>query len=172
MATLRKGKCYRKPTRAYVRKSKYKKKGFIKAIPTSKVVRYHMGDSKKEFSSQVRLVSKEKFQLRHNSIESCRQMINKHLQKKFGPKGYHFHINVVPHQVLRENKMLTGAGADRMQTGMAHSFGKAVGIAAILKIGSVIFEVNVDKESTNDAKTILNMAKSRISGKTSVEILR
>ncbi|MFH1376558.1 MAG: 50S ribosomal protein L16 [Candidatus Woesearchaeota archaeon] len=170
MASLRKGKCYRLPSRGYTRKSKYKKKGFIKSIPASKVVRYHMGDIKKEFPSRVKLISKEKFQIRHNAIESCRMMLNKHFQRKFGPKGYHFHINVVPHQVLRENKMLTGAGADRMQTGMAHSFGKAMGVAAIVKVGSVIFEIDVEKESVEDAKTIMKMAKSRIAGRTGIEI--
>ena len=50
MATLRKGKCYSKPnTRPYTRKSKYKKKGFIKAVPDSKLARFHMGDKLKNF---------------------------------------------------------------------------------------------------------------------------
>ncbi len=35
--------------------------------------------------------------------------------------------------------MITGAGADRMQTGMQLSFGKASGKAALLKPGSKIF---------------------------------
>jgi large subunit ribosomal protein L10e len=165
MATLRKGKCYRKPTRAYVRKSKYKKKGFIKAIPPSKIVRFHMGDIKKEFPASIRLVSKEIFQVRHNALESCRQMLNKHFQTSFGPKGYHFHINIVPHQILRENKMLTGAGADRMQTGMAHSFGKAVGTAAIVKRDSVIFTVKVNENNVEEAKKILEKARARIPGR-------
>jgi hypothetical protein len=39
MATLRKANAYRKVTRAYTRKSKYKKKGFIKAAPNHKIVR-------------------------------------------------------------------------------------------------------------------------------------
>lgn len=170
MATLRKGKCYKVPTRAYTRKSKYKRKGFIKAIPQSKIVRYHMGDQSKDFSNTVKLVAKEKFQIRHNAFESCRMMLNKHLQNKFGPKGYHFHINLFPHQVLRENKMLTGAGADRMQTGMAHSFGKAVGTAAVVKNGTTIFTLYVDKEHVEGAKKILSMARPRVSGKTSIEV--
>ena len=42
--------------------------------------------------------------------------------------------------------MLTGAGADRMQTGMQLSFGKTVGKAALLKKGSRIFMIAVGNE--------------------------
>ncbi|MFC7029415.1 hypothetical protein ACFQH8_22010 [Halomicroarcula sp. GCM10025710] len=35
-----------------------------------------------------------------------------------------------PHQVLRENKQATGAGADRVSDGMRQAFGKIVGTAA------------------------------------------
>jgi large subunit ribosomal protein L10e len=170
MASLRKGKCYRNVTRPYTRKSKYKKKGFVKAIPAVKIVRYHMGDPKREFSASVKLVAKGEYQIRHNALESCRQMINKHLQNTFGNKGYHFFINIVPHQVLRENKMLTGAGADRMQTGMAHAFGKPVGTAAIVRDGTIIFTINIDKENVEKVKQILEKAKPRIPGKVGVEI--
>ena len=38
MATLRKGKCYREVKRAYTRKSKYKKKGFVKSTAAIKIV--------------------------------------------------------------------------------------------------------------------------------------
>jgi large subunit ribosomal protein L10e len=82
MATLRKGKCYREVKRAYTRKSKFKKKGFIKAVPGMKIVRFDMGDVKKEFPCKVVLRSKEKVQLRHNAIESSRIIINRTLHGK------------------------------------------------------------------------------------------
>ena len=44
-----------------------------------------------------------------------------------------------PHHIQRENKMLTGAGADRMQTGMQLSFGKPIAKSALLKKGSRVF---------------------------------
>ena len=59
-------------------------------------------------------------------------------------RNYHLQIRIYPHHVLRENKMLTGAGADRMQTGMQRAFGKAIGSAAQVKIGQAIFTVQVD----------------------------
>ncbi len=170
MASLRKGKCYRNITRAYTRKSKYKKKGFIKAVPNHKIVRFHMGDNKKEFPKKVKLVAKEKFQIRHNALESCRVLVNKQLQTKFGNKGYHFYINIYPHHVLRDNKMLTGAGADRMQTGMQQAFGKVVGTAAQVKNGTTIFTIEVDENGVDFAREALMKAKPRIAGRIGVEI--
>ncbi|MCD4759827.1 50S ribosomal protein L16 [archaeon] len=168
MASLRKANAYRNVTRAYTRKSKYKKKGFIKAVPTHKIVRFHMGDNKKEFSDSVKLVSKEKFQIRHNALESCRVLINRQLMKKFGSKGYHFYINIYPHHVLRDNRMLTGAGADRMQTGMQQAFGKVTGTAAQVKKGTTIFTVNVPEDGVEFVRGILSKAKPRIAGKIGV----
>ena len=53
MATLRKGKCYTHITRPYTRRSKVKAKAYIKTVPPSKVVRFDMGDSKKDFYLQL-----------------------------------------------------------------------------------------------------------------------
>ena len=57
--------------------------------------------------------------------------------------NYSFKVVPFPHHIQRENKMLTGAGADRMQTGMQLSYGKTVGKAAILKPGASIFEMHL-----------------------------
>jgi large subunit ribosomal protein L10e len=170
MASLRKANAYRKVTRAYTRKSKYKKKGFIKAVPQHKIGRFHMGDNKKEFPGSVRLVSKEKFQIRHNALESVRILINRQLIKKFGNKGYHFYLNIYPHHVLRNNRMLTGAGADRMQTGMQQGFGKVEGTAAQVKNGTTLFTVNIPEDGVDFVKELLTKAKPRIAGKIGVEV--
>ena len=171
MAQLRKANAYKKTTRAYTRKSKYKKKGFIKVVPAIKIIKYNMGELKKEFPRKVKLISKEKFQVRHNALESCRTLVNRQLSKKFGNKGYKFTINQYPHHVLRENKMLTGAGADRMQSGMKHSFGKAMGTAAQLKPGTTIFTLYVNEPDVEFAKKALEKTKPRIPGKVTVEIV-
>ena len=130
-----------------------------------------MGDLKKEFPKKVKLISKDTFQVRHNALESCRTLVNRQLSKRFGNKGYRFTINQFPHHVLRENKMLTGAGADRMQSGMKHSFGKAMGTAAQLKPGKTIFTVDVNESDVEFAKKALEKTKSRIPGKVRVEII-
>ena len=166
MAGLRAFSCYRKPKRAYTRKSKYKKKAFIKSVPNIKVVKFDLGDLKRDFSGQVDLISKEKVQIRDNAIESARQVVVRKLGKIGKP--YHFKIRVFPHNVLRENKMLTGAGADRMQTGMQRSFGKATGSAAVLKVGQPIFTLYVEKADVNPVKTALKAAISKLPCKCTV----
>lgn len=162
MAGLRKGHCYNKIKRPYTRKSKFKKKGYIKAVPTIKVVRYGAGEAKKNFEYKVSLYTKQDVQIRHNAIESARQIINRHLNEKVGGANYYFQINMYPHHILRENKMLGGAHADRLQSGMAHSFGKAVGLAAQAKKGKVLFSVRVNADKIGVATECLKKAVSRI----------
>ena len=171
MAGLRKGHCYTRLERPYTRKSKFKKKGFIKAVPNSKIVRYEMGDSKKTYETTVALVSKQDMQIRHNSIESARQLIHRNLNNRVGPTNYYLQVRMFPHHILRENKMLGGAHADRLQTGMAHSFGKAIGLACQIKTGKIMFSVKVNKDKIEEAKVSLLKAKTRLPCKCSVEVL-
>lgn len=170
MATLRKGLCYSKITRPWTRKSKFKKKGFIKAIPTIKVVRYTMGDPKKDFKYNIKLIAKKPHQIRHNALESSRQIVNRALNEKVGPSNYLFQINAYPHHVLRENRMLSGAHADRLQTGMSHSFGKAMGTAAQIPKGKTVFTVKVNKEFIEQARLALKTATPRLPSTYTIEI--
>ncbi len=171
MAGLRSGSCYRTVKRAYTRKSKFKRKAFIRAVPTVKIVKYDQGDLKKKFETHVDLVSKERIQLRHNCLEAARQVINRHVSKRLG-NNYHLQVRVYPHHVLRENKMLTGAGADRMQTGMQRAFGKAIGSAAQVKIGQAIFTVQVDDKDIDAVKFALKSAVHKLPAKCGIEIRR
>jgi len=154
MAGLRPFSCYRKIKRAYTRKSKYRSKSYIRAVPVNKIVKFDQGDLRKEFESKIDLISKEKMQVRHNALESTRQLVNRKLSGRLG-SNYHLQLRVVPHHVLRENKMITGAGADRMQTGMQKAFGKAIGLAAQVKSGQPIFSVFVDKKDAEFVKSTL-----------------
>ncbi len=169
MASLRKAKCYRNVDRAYTRKSKYKKKGFIKSPATIKVVKFHMGDPSGKFKNTLKLVATESYQVRHNALEAVRVMINRKLSRKFGSKEYHFYLNIYPHHILRENKMLTGAGADRMQSGMKHAFGKASGAAAQVKKGTTLFTVMVDSD-VQEVKGFMNAVKNKVPGGVTVEV--
>ncbi len=171
MAGLRKGHCYTGIQRAYTRRSKFKSKEYIKAIPNSKLVRYDMGDVTKLYPYRVDLVSKQAIQLRHNSLESSRQVVNRQLNKYLG-NNYYLKIRVYPHHVLRENKMITGAGADRMQTGMQLAFGRAVGIAARIKEGQSIMSAKVNEEHIHVAKRALLKARPRLPGQYGIIITK
>src|SRR3989344_2499175 len=164
MATLRKGNCYRNITRAYTRKSKVKSKGFIKTVPNSKIVTFSMGELKGVFSHSIYLIAKTPHQIRHNALESTRQLVNRHMVDDVGIKNFFFQILAYPHHVLRENKMLTGAGSDRMQTGMSHAFGRAVGIAAQIRAGKKVFVVKVNEGHVDAAKKALKLACPRMPG--------
>jgi len=140
MAKLRKASAYsKKKVVPYTRISKRRHKSFIKTVPPQKIVKFLMGKGK-NLSYVLRVISDEKCQIRDNALESCRQFINKRLER--GLAGI-FRVIPFPHHIQRENKMLTGAGSDRMQTGMQLSYGKSVGKAAILKKGASIFVIEV-----------------------------
>lgn len=162
MASLRKAKCYRNVKRAYTRKSKYRKKGYIKAIPTIKIVKFDIGNLKKKFGNEVSLFTKEKIQVRENAIESARLIINRKLNKAIGASNFHLKVRPFPHHALRENKMLTGAGADRMQTGMQRAFGKVIGSAAQVKKDQKIFSVYVNNKDVTLARAALKGATHRL----------
>ncbi len=160
MAKLMRAVAWRRLERPYTRKSKYRSKDFIRGVPNSKVVKYVMGNKDKKFEYKLLLVSERDIQLRHNSLEAARKTTLKHLDRK-APLNYFFQLRVYPHHVLRNNPLAAGAGADRMSTGMSHSFGKPVGIAARVKKGQEVFEVRVNKERLEAAKISLKRARMK-----------
>ncbi len=173
MASLRKATAYsKKKVLPFTRVSKRRQKSYIKTVPPQKIVKFAMGKEsllqKGKLPHQLTLVSTEKVQIRHNALEACRQFINKKLDKELAGQ-YFFKIIPFPHHIQRENKMLTGAGADRMQTGMQLAYGKASGKAAILKTNSKIFFVAVPNEKAIAfTRKIFKQIKSKLPGNTKV----
>ncbi|MEK6952693.1 MAG: 50S ribosomal protein L16 [Nanoarchaeota archaeon] len=170
MAGLRKGHCYSKLERPYTRHSRVKSKSYIKTVPQIKIVRFEMGNAKKHFSHELRLISNKDHQIRQNALESARLAINRHLYGDLGNKEYYLKLNIYPYHILRENKMLGGAHADRLQTGMAHSFGKTINLSAQARKGTVVFKVKVDENNLDKAKKILSIAPPKLPGKYIIEI--
>jgi large subunit ribosomal protein L10e len=152
--------------------SKKKGKSYVKAVPQQKIVKFNMGKerlySRGRLPHVLTLVSTENVQVRHNALEACRQYINKKLEKELNGQ-YFFKIIPYSHHIQRENKMITGAGADRMQTGMQLAFGKAMGKSAILKKGSKIFFVGVQSARTVAfVRKVFKQIRSKLPGKTKV----
>ncbi len=174
---LRKGSAYSKRyARPYTRVSKKRTKSYIKTVPNARIVKYKMGDitgfDKGEFPIQLHMVSKENCQVRDNSIEAIRQFLNRFIQVKVG-KEFYLEVKIVPHHILRENKMLTGAGADRMQTGMSRAFGKTMGRAALVKPGQVLFILAVKTtKAESQARALIKAVKARIACKTSITTIK
>lgn len=162
MAKTRKFCAYRRLERPYTRFSKFRAKSYIRARPNCRVVRFDMGTDAKEFSTVLDLVVKDDLQIRDNALESARQTSNRVLEKKIGKNEYKYKMMVYPHHVLRENPLASGAGADRMSTGMKCSFGKAIGIAAQLKKGQAIFRVMVNRPNVATARVALKRASQKL----------
>ncbi|MCF7860681.1 50S ribosomal protein L16 [Candidatus Woesearchaeota archaeon] len=168
MAKLRKFVAYRRVERPYTRISKFRKHNFVRARPNSKIVRFNMGDVKKDFTHTFNVVSKQDIQIRHNAIESARQSCNRILEKNAGKMGYFLRIRMYPHHILRENPLAAGAGADRMSTGMKKSFGKPIGIAARIKKGQTLFEIKVNKQHLAFAKRAANRVRQKFPGQCAI----
>ena len=174
---LRKAGAYSKRyARPFTRKSKVKQKSYIKTVPNSKIVKFKMGDLKGFRAGKYKIVldvkTKERIQMRDNAIEAVRQFMNRFLQEKVG-KDFYLEIKPYPHHILRENKMLTGAGADRMQTGMAKAFGKSMGRAALLNANKTIFLVGVQNPKGEViARKLIKSVKARLPCKVSVEAIK
>jgi len=67
-------------------------------------------------------------------------------------------IRVYPHHVLKENKIASGAGADRVSSGMRHAFGKPISSAARVKPGQKLMSVSVEGDDFDAAKEVLRRA--------------
>jgi len=152
--------------RPYTRKSAKKSKSYIKSVPPQKIVKLNMGNipdyEKGKFQFILRMIAKEDVQMRDNALEASRQFIHKELETDLLGQ-YYFGVRVFPHHILRENKMLTGAGADRMQTGMALSFGATVGRAALIKKGGEIFVIAVNSDKgVKIARTAMEKIKAKL----------
>lgn len=168
---IRPGHCYRNIQRSYTRKSKYKNLSFVKAVPTCKVVRFDMGDPRKKYTHQVILRSLLPVQIRDNALESSRQLVVRAMQGALG-LNFYYKIHVYPHHVLRENRMLTGAGADRMQTGMQLSFGIPIGIAAQVRKKQEVFSIDIFEDGIDPARAALKKAIPRLPGKFAIEVVQ
>jgi large subunit ribosomal protein L10e len=170
---MRKATAYsKKHVVPYTRVSKKRQRAYVKTIPPSKIVKFSMGNLEMyetgKFPHILHLVAAERVQIRQNALEACRQFINKKLDEQFGGM-YFFKIIPFPHHIQRENKMLTGAGADRMQKGMQLSFGKTIAKAAILKENSEIITIAVaNPKAVSYVRHILKQVKSKLPCKTKI----
>lgn len=164
MARLRSFVSYRRLERPYTRKSKYRKKTFIRASPVCKIIRFNMGDKVRpdRFDYKISLKTNESLQIRDNALESARQSCNRLLEKVAGKGEFYFFIRTYPHHFLRMNSLASGAGADRLSTGMKHAFGKVIGRAAQLRAGQTIFEVYVNKKDFKIGKEALKRASNKL----------
>lgn len=161
------GRNYRSPVGQPYTRMKY-----IHGTPTPKVSRFNMGDLAVEFPFKVSLIARERVQIRHNALESARVAANKILFDKYGETGFKIQLRPYPHIILRENKMIATAGADRLQEGMRRAFGKPTGRAARVNDGQTIISIHVNADGVDTAKKACGTASSKLPMRTRVLVER
>ena len=148
----------------------YTRMKYIHGAPNPKVSKFNMGDLSTHFTRRIHLVARERVQIRHNALESARVAANKVLFDKYGETGYRLQLCVYPHIILRENKMIATAGADRLQEGMRRAFGKPTGRAARVEDGQSILIVYVNEDGVETARKACETAGSKLPMRTRIHV--
>jgi large subunit ribosomal protein L10e len=144
-----------------VRGQAYTRKQYSKGFPPPKIVKFTMGDTKASFDYEATLIALKRAQIRHCSLEAARVAANRVLMDKL-VNDYLMVVHPYPHMILRENKMIFGAHADRLQQGMRRSFGKAIGTAARIEPGQPIITVRVKTSAVETAKQSLKYGSAKL----------
>ncbi|KAK4421129.1 60S ribosomal protein L10 [Sesamum alatum] len=160
----------RRPARCYrqIKGKPYPKSRFNRGVPDPKIRIYDVGTKRKgvdEFPLCVHLVSWEKENVSSEALEAARIACNKYMAKFAGKDAFHLRVRVHPFHVLRINKMLSCAGADRLQTGMRGAFGKPQGTCARVAIGQVLLSVRCKDPNLHHAQEALRRAKFKFPGR-------
>merc|ERR1740120_299766 len=116
------------------------------------------------------MVSDELQQLSSEALEAARIAANKYMISNAGKDFYHIRMRPHPFHVLRINKMLSCAGADRLQTGMRGAFGKSYGTAARVKIGQVLMSIRTKEDKASIAVEAMRRSKFKFAGRQKIHV--
>ena len=133
----------------------------MRGFPQPKITKFTMGDMKAKFEYEARLISLQSAQIRHNALEAARVATNRQLMEKL-VNNYQLQVLPYPHNVLKENKMIFGAHADRLQQGMRRSFGTPIGTAARVRPGQTIIIVRVNADAVELARESLKRGGAKL----------
>ena len=85
--------------------------------------------------------------------------------KTAGKEGFHMRVRAHPYHVIRINKMLSCAGADRLQTGMRGAYGKPNGTVARVNIGQILLSVRTRDANRATAIEALRRSQYKFPGR-------
>jgi large subunit ribosomal protein L10e len=142
-------------------------------VPDAKIRIYEVGKKKEpcdNFPAAVHMVSDEYQQLSSEALEAARIAANKYMITNAGKDFFHLRIRPHPFHVVRINKMLTCAGADRLQTGMRGAFGKSYGTVARVNIGQVLLSMRTKPDKVDTAIEALRRAKFKFPGRQKIHV--
>ena len=171
MVKKRKFCAYRRIERPYTRVSKYTKKNYTRGNPHISLTQFEMGNKTKEFSVKIALISGSDLQIRDSAIDAARTAANRRMEKRIGKENYFLKLHIYPHHILRENPLASGAGADRMSTGMAKAFGKTIGRAAQVKKGKIMMIVGTEPQHVDTVKAALRLAAHKVPTSCQIKVI-
>ncbi|KAI3978668.1 hypothetical protein MKX01_015843 [Papaver californicum] len=153
----------RRPTRCYrqIKNKPYPKSRYCRGVPDTKIRIYDVGMKKKGVD-----------EFPFCALEAARIACNKYMTKHPGKDAFHLRVRVHPFHVLRINKMLSCAGADRLQTGMRGAFDKPLGICACVSIGQVLLSVRCKDAHGKSAQEALRRVKFKFPGRQKIIVNR
>uniref|UniRef100_A0A914HJS8 P-type Cu(+) transporter n=1 Tax=Globodera rostochiensis TaxID=31243 RepID=A0A914HJS8_GLORO len=125
-----------------------------------------------EFPCCVHMISNEREHLSSEALEAARICANKYMVKNCGKDGFHMRVRIHPYHVIRINKMLSCAGADRLQTGMRGAFGKPQGLVARVSIGDMLMSVRIRDQHQAHALEAFRRAKFKFPGRQYIVLSR
>lgn len=125
-----------------------------------------------DFPCVVHLVSDEREQLSSEAMEAARIAANKCLVKYCGKDGFHLRVRAHPFHVIRINKQLSCAGADRLSSGMRQAFGRPYGLVARVDIGQVLMSVRAKEANKPHLMEALRRASFKFPGRQKVLLSR
>ena len=166
----RPARCYR-----YQKNKPYPKSRFNRGVPDPKIRLFDGGKKKADytlFPCCVVLVSREKEQIMSEALEAARIAANKYMQTKAGREAFHMRIRPHPWHTVRINKMLSCAGADRLQQGMRQAYGKPYQKACRVEIGDPLIAIRTKPQFVKEAATALRRSRFKFPGRQSVFVSR
>jgi len=169
---VRRAKAYsKKKITSFTRKSqKVKHLNYIKAVPAQKISKFNMGNipkyNKGEFKNVIEIISLMHVQIRDLALEAARQFVHNQIEKHMPVENYYMSCRGYPHQVIRNNKIYSGGSkGERVQSGMAHSYGTAEGRSAVFRVGQPIFVIAFEnKKDTAFLRELCRSASPKLPG--------
>jgi len=149
----------------------YTSKKYAPGAPNPKVNRFNTGKFRNDYDYKLQLISQGRLQIRSNALEAARVAASKKVTL-VGEENFYLKVVTYPFIILRENKMIATAGADRLQEGMRKAFGKPIGMAARVHNGSVILELSIKAENLEKAKDAMWAASTKLPMKTHTQIIK
>lgn len=129
-------------------------KAFIPSALIAKV--NELRNTAKTLKNSSNKEDRQRYHKIQNEIKELKKQIDEEVKGKFFFKIYPY-----PHIKLRQKKVISTAGADRLSEGMRNAFGRVIDLAARVKRNQVIIELRAN-ENEAILQEALTKAKSKL----------